>query len=387
MAKPEVTDKVNVEGMEQTGSQILESNCPKRVSTKAIVISLAEIRAKAAKKAKPPPPPKIVKVKEKPPTSKTKPEPRTEFKCDDCDKVFKLNYKLQDHIRGAHKREYECRPCGLQFNEKNNMRQHNKRVHQGNTYTCHICGKSLKTSGGIRKYHMLHIHGINEYSPAKYSCNQCDKKYVVKEAFDKHVKEVHEENKPPRKMEFKCLDCGAKFKSRRERQKHADYFRGSPHEDIKCNLCDERFFTVQAVKSHMHTEHKEEVEDESEFPCWYCDNVFQTGSKLKQHVEWVHAQVKKHVCPTCGHVFLKKHLLDVHVTTVHERLKPHKCNICDKTFGEKSSLRKHVAMVHQRLRKHICHVCDKGITSKKMLQYHLAAKHGIGERPVLLKQT
>ena len=86
--------------------------------------------------------------------------------------------------------------------------------------------------------------------------------------------------------------------------------------------------------------------------CQYCDAIFPSDEKRRQHVNEIHlmkskdlkqTQTKDVLCFQCGKSFVSNKSLALHERNVHSvEPKMHKCGKCDKTFLTFSKLEKHI---------------------------------------------
>ncbi len=70
------------------------------------------------------------------------------YKCEDCDKEYKKKEGLQAHIKIIHSRikSLQCIKCDKYFVNKYKFKKHIYRVHPSKLYSCSFCGSSFKAS-------------------------------------------------------------------------------------------------------------------------------------------------------------------------------------------------------------------------------------------------
>lgn len=184
---------------------------------------------------------------------------------------------------------------------------------------------------------------------------------------------------------IKCPDCGSRFASHVEINKHLKYTNLR-----SCFNCSE-IVPLQGLKEHLSVKHKLKC-----FVCSICSEVFSKKMNLQVHSKSVHR--RRHYCVECRRSFRNAHSLTAH-KFVHERRtcngcsktftnnscfqqhvkrceahveEPNKytCDECGKLYKNKDTLRVHIGSVHIRGRLFQCHVCSKGFFSESHLKEH-----------------
>jgi hypothetical protein len=72
-----------------------------------------------------------------------------DYKCEDCDKIYKNKNRLQKHIKIKHStsvQSVQCVKCDKQFLNKYSLQQHLYYVHPSKLHSCTFCGSSFKAS-------------------------------------------------------------------------------------------------------------------------------------------------------------------------------------------------------------------------------------------------
>ncbi|XP_053622869.1 zinc finger protein 607-like [Plodia interpunctella] len=81
------------------------------------------------------------------------------FKCDSCDKSFRMKQRLVAHkrVHSEHKHTYGCQLCGKQFSTHSNRQRH-MFIHTGlKPFKCEMCGKGFKHASEKRA-HITYVH-------------------------------------------------------------------------------------------------------------------------------------------------------------------------------------------------------------------------------------
>ena len=153
-----------------------------------------------------------------------------------------------------------------------------------------------------------------------------------------------------------------------------DYFLGDELMPHICNMCDNRFASMVAWRTHMRRFHEinvlnddtnvelyqgvEKMEDGAAFnfsseakplqgpkvkrhcPAEMCSFVTYFGKELLEHIQFNHDN-RPYSCKKCGKSFKKASHLRAHDAEVHLGVRPHVCETCGFSFGRKTNLIKH----------------------------------------------
>ena len=95
--------------------------------------------------------------------------------------------------------------------------------------------------------------------------------------------------------------------------------------------------------------------------CDYCGKFFKQKKNLKEHLQFVHSDVKSFQCQSCPAMFKRNSDLTVHRKKNHSvETINFDCKKCAKTFSCHSSLKRHLAEKHDSKFKHVqCSSCSK----------------------------
>ena len=190
---------------------------------------------------------------------------------------------------------------------------------------CPSCGKYFEKD---LSRHIGRVHGEK-----KWSCEQCDAKFIVKGNLDRHVKEVHIGEL------VQCDVCPYKSKDKRYVIKHAT--KAHPLVDVnkmkldividkewpyeRKALREETFILVNERKKKKKIFLKEEKE------------------RKKTLLKLINKKVS--LCPHCGKEFSREENLTRHIAFSHEG-QVFECNFCVKCYKDKRDLVRHVATYH-----------------------------------------
>ncbi len=109
------------------------------------------------------------------------------LKCDICSDTvkFKTLLKARAHYRRIHKTVYYVKCCGKKFHRGHQVLKH-IRFHT-DPYTCHHCGKILKTKESLQ----CHIDSHTPLDSRAFKCSSCTSSFPSAARLRSHVKLVH----------------------------------------------------------------------------------------------------------------------------------------------------------------------------------------------------
>jgi len=112
----------------------------------------------------------------------------------------------------------------------------------------------------------------------------------------------------------------------------------------KCNLCNDTFLQITALKYHQNRDHLAEPP----FKCNNCSRRFASKSNLKQH-QISHSPGSR----------------------------PYRCENCSRTFSQRSNLLAHF-LIHNNYRPYKCKYCIAAYRDKRLFEIHVLKKHSLG---------
>ena len=213
---------------------------------------------------------------------------KKDYICPECGKPF-LGYKLfKIHIKEAHKtqlrpkKKYSCTNCVKIYSSSNNLKTHLARN------SCPQCGKNFCS------YKLLKIH-IEDLHKTGFKCEPCNYVTSRKRKFNEH-KQTHKARKHnQRKRDYSCPQCGKHFRGYKLLKIH---IKDVHKTGFKCDTCN--YVTSRKRKFNEHKQiHKsnlpmedaksidetEHINDEAEvFPCHICDWVTEAHEELRDHL-------------------------------------------------------------------------------------------------------
>ncbi|XP_018343042.1 PREDICTED: zinc finger protein 286A-like isoform X2 [Trachymyrmex septentrionalis] len=201
--------------------------------------------------------------------------------------------------KASHKdNTFQCAECGRCFKLKDSYLRH-MRIHKNERpFTCHVCGKQFRDSGGLTR-HLKDVHA----KVKNFVCDLCGRSFASKATRDDH-RRTHTGERP-----YICDSCGKTFKS-----KASLYIHSKLHTNVfpyMCSYCSKRFRRRQEVVAHVttHTGEKNHV-------CDVCERKFRVKSELARH-KLIHSDNKPFVCVHCSLAFRQKRYLNNHIKSRH----------------------------------------------------------------------
>ncbi|KAK5664103.1 hypothetical protein OQA88_318 [Cercophora sp. LCS_1] len=282
-----------------------------------------------------------------------------------CSKTFNRPARLTAHLRSHTNDRPFCCPyddCDKDYREEKHLTQHIKGSHtHEKKYMCEEpdCGKSFVTSTRLRRHALVH-EGAERFRCRGYE--PCNKSFRKHQTLQRHVRTDH-----LGAHAFECGNdgCEAGFDSAGALRRHVE----KEHGELKfwCDECstDEPgrvgFTTMQLLQAHMRKEHVN---------CAFCDTKCTSQGELERHIDLYHSgtslQERKTIVCTyegCGKSFTRKSNLNTHIRTAHEGVRWVCGEVdtyevedlenwnwqeegCKKEFMSKVKLEEHVRFVH-----------------------------------------
>lgn len=127
--------------------------------------------------------------------------------CDICHKTFSVQQNLIKHQR-LHIPVYDCKQCGMVFENKNALVNHLQVHNDKKVYTCKQCGNCFQLPTFLKRHCEL-------YCNKDLTCEICSQTFKTHESLVTHLQShVGNDNK------YKCFDCGKSFYQRGALIKH-----------------------------------------------------------------------------------------------------------------------------------------------------------------------
>lgn len=133
--------------------------------------------------------------------------------------------------------------------------------------------------------------------------------------------------------------------------------------DFRCEVCGRHFSQLRRLINHAAC-HKPEKSSQ----CEQCGKSFARRDKLLRHM-FVHSEEKMFSCHVCEKRFSRRDKLSDHLKS-HQTDEIHNCNVCQRQFLRPDILKQHLKM-HLMSDKHQCSECLRFVTGKSRLDQHM----------------
>lgn len=203
------------------------------------------------------------------------------YVCDYCPIKFKNNCKKVLHMRSHTKEQpFQCNDCGLKFSLKFNLQRHQAVHTREFLHVCEYCGAGFMQPKELQSHLERHL---NEDKP--HACNTCGQSFASTAFLENHMNRIHANTFPDKvrkvglpddqKLEFECRTCHAKVKSKRALVSHMKTHIERP---FLCNDCGKRFNSKDDLEKHqrIHT-------GERPYCCEFCNKRFRQLAPLRNH--------------------------------------------------------------------------------------------------------
>ncbi|XP_041989032.1 gastrula zinc finger protein XlCGF26.1-like [Aricia agestis] len=164
---------------------------------------------------------------------------------------------------------------------------------------------------------------------------------------------------------FPCRYCDAVFNKVTKRENHVSKEHKSGIR-YTCKRCDISLTSFYARQKHLAEVHNEELK---RYKCKACPQSYITPGHLSSHVRRDHLNERNHKCNKCDLAFYTRNSLKMHMIK-HDGERIHTCNICLKSYQRKKTLREHMR-IHDNDKRFVCPVCGRAFTQKCTLKGHL----------------
>merc|ERR1719412_637319 len=156
---------------------------------------------------------------------------------------------------------------------------------------------------------------------------------------------------------------------------------------VKCDICEKPLNSKAELAAHRKT-HLNPSERTDLFKCNFCEETFETGTKLSKHELAVHKRAK-FKCDKCEKLFLTEKFYKIHVEKQNCTKLLFSCQVCqssDPSTSERkytsSGLKNHMAskhssnsFFHSSSRVWKCNECQITFSNNTSYKFHIKEKH------------
>ncbi|XP_072049189.1 uncharacterized protein [Amphiura filiformis] len=270
--------------------------------------------------------------------------------CEVCGKSLGSVKGLQWH-RKTHEdttvktKEYKCEECNKVFRTPSCLKLHDINHHGAKSlFPCKVCDKHFLNNSRL----MEHVR-ISHTGEKIFNCPRCQKGFTCSRYLKRHLLEPS--CSPQEK--YKCSECNKLCKSKYSLMYHVNTFHGN--RPFRCKYCERGYATKENWQKHEAAH----------------NGVYGTIPKKKV----IKKDTLDFMCEQCGKAYGNKHLLARH-QLLHTGEKPHICAICSKSFRCKSTLTEH-ERIHSGEKPFFCEHCGTRFRLSGHLRYHLKALHKV----------
>ncbi|KPJ18801.1 Zinc finger protein 571 [Papilio machaon] len=285
---------------------------------------------------------KHMEVEKKPRAARSGPP----CKCTDCGKLFNSPYYLTLHLKNSGQKE-ACALCGTMVFRGLEMKEHLQAAHGKEVHMCTDC-PMLFTHDYELKQHTKRAHRAGALT-----CFDCGRTFPRNASFEVHA-QMHAVRT--------CRACGAQFTNRACYREHRSNCEPGAKPDTK----------------NVPRSRRSNIRDPATFICDYCGKTYLSRPQLKNHIVWIHMDIRPHQCQWCGKRFYTPTRLAEH-SVVHTRERNFECDICGAKLVSKMA-----AVYHRRRhtgeKPYECQSCGEKFISSSRRSEHAKRRHGLGSK-------
>jgi len=288
--------------------------------------------------------------------------------CDLCSYQGRNQSTTEHHIKAVHEKvkRYHCDLCDYGAYFRQNFRAHQKNKH-GSTEE-----ENPKT--GKRKL----FSKTNSKRKGKYECQRCSYTTQINQKLKDHINAVHE-----KVTRFDCTLCdfGTFYKHNLDRHINIKHSNNSDAENIEYK--DEVTSNESDVSEHSEKEEipNQQNQDQDKNSCTICFKSFSNPNYVKEHIEYIHEEIKNYYCDLCSSAFYYDHHLRRHYRTKHEKEMSSDMSKYTKGIAIKTDLEKEDIIPQNdeetivKIKRLHCKFCDYSSLNPGNLKKHRATLH------------
>ena len=215
-------------------------------------------------------------------------------------------------------------------------------------------------------------------------CYVCEASFNDRSGFQKHVKDMHENDE-----KFLCKICKEYFPTKLVIIRHRKICEKNSR-TVACDKCDFKAVSISRLRSHMTTDHPENPDERNKkrkihekvqmangkmgYKCDLCDAILNSNKGVYHHKQVVHGLIESDAktlhCPHegCKYTTMFRANLNNHTSRAHRTSRPI-CEQCGQKFVGAKELRHHIMRNHVN-EQHVCDECGKMFTNPLSLHVH-----------------
>ena len=180
--------------------------------------------------------------------AETKKDP---YVCHVCSKSLSSSQQLKSHLQIHGDEEFRCEPCQKTFKVEKNLRKHIMMHHKEKNFVCETCGETFS----VKYHHDKHVL-LKHTKKKNFNCVEvdCDYQGATKNYLQKHM-ETHAEAK------LSCTHCGKKFRQPGALKSHMMTHTGE--RPYACTECSYRCIQPFDLRKHFLKQHNKVIEKPS----------------------------------------------------------------------------------------------------------------------------
>ncbi|XP_036383168.1 zinc finger protein 131 isoform X1 [Megalops cyprinoides] len=186
------------------------------------------------------------------------------FRCDKCERSFKLFYHLKQHMRvhaASSDKPYVCRHCSKAYAREGALKQHLNSYHfdaeeqsrrqrpQKRLHVCEYCDKQFDHFGHFKEHLRKHT------GEKPFECPDCHERFARNSTLKCHMAACQNGcgAKKGRKKLYECQVCSSVFNSWDQFKDHLVIHTGE--KPNHCTLCDLWFTQPRDLRTHLRDLH------------------------------------------------------------------------------------------------------------------------------------
>ena len=183
---------------------------------------------------------------------------------------------------------------GIRPKRKPKKRNRKKLSELPRIFQCDKCQKSYSDKGVLNR-HMKTVHDPDRPHPSElprpHQCPMCPKAYPTKPLLNRHIKSHTRPHISQLPRPFQCNICQKTYTEKALLKRHMKiHFKQKPDpneipELFDCNICSKSYTTKNSLRRHMklHTEEKPEIPEK--FECYICPRKYSSRNALTRHMK------------------------------------------------------------------------------------------------------